>query len=100
MDALRPPVAELLVHVAASEGQPWPVEPYAVLVWTGNPDHHRGGIHYRTESRVKPARGLDRNIGRIGWWRRTRQDCQFRAPIHTLAVSREGALNGFEQYVF
>src|ERR1700751_5500362 len=38
MTAFRPAVAEFLLHAAACEIQPWPVEPDAQLVCAGHPD--------------------------------------------------------------
>ena len=41
MHALRPSLALRLLHGAAGEAQPRPVEPVAELVRAGAPDHHR-----------------------------------------------------------
>src|ERR1700751_4322926 len=62
MNALRPAVTEFLLHVTAGKSQPWPIEPDALLVWTGNPDHHRGGVHDLAEPRGKAARRFDRKF--------------------------------------
>src|ERR1700722_7018831 len=62
MNTLRPAATEFLVHVATAKSQPRPVEPDALLVRTGHPDHHWGGIHDLTESRVQPAGKFNRKI--------------------------------------
>src|ERR1700739_961829 len=62
MNPPRPAVTEFLLHVTAGKSQPWSIEPDALLVWTGDPDHHRGDVHDLAESRVEAARRFDRKI--------------------------------------
>src|SRR5215471_2850441 len=59
MDSFYPAASDLLSHLTASESQPGPIEPQAILVFARYPNHDRGRIHDLAESRIQTTEQID-----------------------------------------
>jgi hypothetical protein len=62
MDTLSPAGSQFLSHAPPGKAQPGPIDPNAVLVFAGQPDHYGCGIHDLAKTLIEAAWKLSRKV--------------------------------------